>query len=148
MTAYLTRSTALLALTLCLGAPAFAQDADFDVEASNPDVAETLEQKEDELDTFFEQSEADEVDPDAATIEADIDIRAERELLERANREATEFNDIDDDDLAEFSEPTDATPRVDKPAFPEKDLPLDCPVGTTPGTDGTCLAGPDWEFED
>ena len=141
----------ILALLLLTAAPAHAQitiepDPTFDVEASDPAVEAELTETEEALSEFFE----DEPDfrPDIR-FTPDADARTEAALLERAEREMGEFDDIDDDDLAEMGpgRTEDGLPRLEKPGQVEKDVPLlDCPAGTTAGVD-SCVAGADFVFD-
>lgn len=142
-------SSLALLLTLMFGS-AQGQDATYDVTAKDPAVAAELEAKEEELDAFFEAAEQRDITRESYDPETNLDAREESALLKRANREATEFNDIDADDLAELDRDvrTDAEPRLEKPGQLEKDIPLTCPLGSEAQDDGTCLAGPDWTFED
>lgn len=136
-----------LALLVLLFGPAHGQDATYDVEADDPAVEFKLDRKEAELEEFFEdQAEIE----DEVILTPDADTRTEAALLDRASREATEFNDIDDDDLLELEErrALGEAPRLEKPGQAEKDFAVLCPLGTEAQPDGTCLAGPDYEFED
>ena len=143
----------ILALLLLTAAPAHAQitvepDPTFDVEASDPAVEAELTETEEELSEFFED------EPDFAPevrYTPDADARTEAALLERAEREMGEFDDIDDDDLAELGtrRTEDGLPRLEKPGQVEKDFAvLDCPAGTVAAVDGSsCVAGPDFRFD-
>ena len=141
-----------LALLLLCAAPAYAQvtiepDPTFDVEAADPAVEAELTETEEELSEFFEDEPN--FRPDV-TRTPDADARTEAALLERAEREMQEFDDIDADDLAELGtrRTEDGLPRLEKPGQLEKDFALDCPAGTTEAVDGgSCVAGPDFVFE-
>lgn len=151
MTRYklLPASSLALLLALIFGS-ANAQDATFDVEADDPAVEAVLDAKEAELEDFFEEREIATIDqPDYEPVPT-MTTREESVLLDRANQEATEFNDIDADDLAlmDANRAAGAQPRLDKPGQVETDFPITCPLGTDAQDDGTCLAGPDYRFED
>ena len=138
---------ALLPLAvLLLAAPAYAQDSTFDVQAADPAVEAELTEKEERLEEFFED------EPDyrpEVRYTPDADARTERELLERAEQEMGEFNDIDADDDAEVTRlrSDGALPRLEKPGQLEKDFAIDCPAGTREAVDGSCVAGPDFRFD-
>ncbi|MGJ8561055.1 MAG: hypothetical protein ACSHX3_12535 [Litorimonas sp.] len=147
--ARLSASSLALMIALLAGS-ANGQDNSFDVEATDPAVEAVLEAKELALDEFFDDASSSLIVPEAYTPDADLNARQESALLDRAEREMTEFNDIDDDDLAELDRKvaTDANPRLEKPGQVETDFAAICPLGTETQADGTCLAGPDWRFED
>ena len=131
---------------LLFAAPAFAQDATFDVEAADPAIEAELTETEEELAEFFED------EPDfrpEIRYTPDADARTEAVLLERAEREMGEFNDIDADDDAEVTRlrSDGALPRLEKPGQLEKDFAIDCPAGTREAVDGSCVAGPDFRFD-
>ena len=136
-----------LALLVMLFGSSQAQDATFDLEADNPAVEAELDETEAELQEFFKDEP---VVENEVVLDPDADTRTEAALLDRASREATEFNDIDDDDLSELEDPRalGEAPRLEKPGQTEKDFAVICPLGTDAQPDGTCLAGPDYEFED
>ena len=121
-------------------------DSTFDIEAANPAVEAELTETEEELRDFFED------EPDfrpQVRYTPDADARTEKMLLERAEQEMGEFNDIEEDDLAELTYARRGTgqPRLEKPGQVEKDAPiLDCPAGTVAGVD-SCVAGPDFVFD-
>lgn len=142
---FLPGSSLALLLALIFGS-ANAQDATFDVETDNPAVAAELADKEEAMEDFFEEQDEADISLNDYEPTPDLNAREESALLERANQEATEFNDIDDDDLAELGR--EDTVRLEKPGQVEKDFPLTCPLGTEAVADGTCLAGPDWRWED
>ena len=127
-----------------------AQDATYDVDADKPAVAEQLDEREEDMSEFFDAQKDTVVAPQDYTPSPDLNAREEDALLDRAESEMTEFNDIDGDDLAELDrEPdTDAEPRLEKPSQIEADLSANCPLGTDTQPDGTCLAGPDWRIEE
>lgn len=147
MTKLIRLTSSSLALLVMLFTSAHGQDATYDVEADDPVVEFKLDRKEAELEEFFDDEP--DIDDDVI-LTPDADPRTEAALLERANREATEFNDIDDDDLSELEDPRalGEAPRLEKPGQAEKDFAVICPLGTDAQPDGTCLAGPDYEFED
>jgi len=146
---FLPASSLAVLLALIFGS-ANAQDTTFDVEADDPAVEAVLDAKEERLEDFFEEREIANIkQPDYEPVPT-MTIREEAALLDRADREATEYNDIDDDDLAELDDKraTGAEPRLEKPGQIEADFPITCPLGTDAQADGTCLAGPDYRFED
>ncbi|GLQ22052.1 hypothetical protein ACFFUB_08330 [Algimonas porphyrae] len=145
----LSASSLALLIALFTGS-ANGQDVTFDVDAKNPAVEAELTKTEEEMADFFEDAEAAEIAPAEFSPAPELSLRDEAELLDRADQEASEFNDIDADDLAAIDRkrPTDAEPRLEKPGQVEKDFPLTCPLGTEAQTDGTCLAGPDYRIED
>ena len=143
----------ILALLLLTAAPAHAQitvepDPTFDVDAADPAVEAELTETEAELSAFFEDTP--DFTPDVR-VTPDADARTEAALLERAEREMGEFDDIDSDDLAELGtrRTESGLPRLEKPGQVEKDIPLlDCPSGTMAAVDGSsCVAGPDFRFD-
>ena len=142
---FLPASSLALLLALIFGS-AQAQDSTFDVEAADPAVEAELTETEAELREFFED------EPDFSqdfVVTPEATIREEAALLERAEQEMGEFDDIDDDDLAELTDARRGSgqPRLEKPGQLEKDAPiLDCPAGTTAGVD-SCVAGPDFVFD-
>ncbi len=131
----LTSSSLALILALFAGS-AHGQivepDPTFDVQTDNAAVMEELEETEEELRDFFEDQDETAIRPDRYTPAPDLTAREESALLKRANREATEFNDIDDDDLAELDRKRTmgVAPRLEKPGQVEKDVPITCPLGT------------------
>ena len=145
----LSASSLALLIALIAGS-AHGQDATYDIETDNPVVAAELDEMEEEMDEFFDEQKDMSISPDGYVPNPDLDTREEDALLDRANNEMTEFNDIDDDDLAETDNDsvTDADPRLEKPGQIEADFPITCPLGTEAQADGTCMAGPDWTFED
>ncbi len=129
-------STSSLALIFALFGSAQAQvpfesDPTYDIEAADPAVEAALTAKERELAEFFTDTPI--IDRTAYEPVPELDAREEAALLERANAEAEEFNDIDDDDLAELEQrrALGQAPRLEKPGQVEKDLPIVCPLGTT-----------------
>lgn len=146
---FLSGSSLAVLFALIFGS-ANAQDTTFDVQTDDPVLEAVLDAKEAELEDFFEEREIKTIDqPDYEPVPT-MTIREEAALLDRADREATEFNDIDDDDLAELedSRAAGAEPRHEKPGQIEADFTITCPLGTDAQADGTCLAGPDYRFED
>ena len=140
----MTHARSLAALLLCtlLSGPALAQDSTFDVEADDPAVEAELTEKERELADFFAERERTRTTarytPEATALE-------EKRLLRRSEQEFGEFNDIDDDDLAQLDTLRADAPlgsrRVEKPGLLEKDFAIDCPAGTVAGLDGqSCVA--------
>ncbi|MGB6231338.1 MAG: hypothetical protein WBF53_14570 [Litorimonas sp.] len=143
----MTRFALLLSATL-LATPTLAQDATFDVEAADPAVEAELTETESELREFFEEREAATIAP-TYNAAPSLSTQDASNLLDRADQEATEFNDIDDDDLAELdrARALGLEPRLEKPGQVEKDFPVACPLGTEAVADGSCLAGADFRFE-
>ncbi|MGB3455936.1 MAG: hypothetical protein WBG08_11690 [Litorimonas sp.] len=136
-------SASSLALLFALFGSAHGQvpvesDPTYDVEAADPAVEAALTAKERELAEFFDDTPV--IDRDRYEPVPELNAREEAALLERAEQEAEEFNDIDDDDLAQLDRPRalGQAPRLEKPGQVEKDLPVACPLGTEELA-GTCV---------